>query len=97
MGLSTNFCCSGLDETLLLLGTPPKKKRQSMSVSFLKNTPDRRLTLDKRIGPVRVEPGEVDLILACSPGEVKVITQESRAHIHPPFLKVALQILGQKY
>jgi hypothetical protein len=62
---------SGLDETLLLLGTPPKRRRQSLArntsselksaASFVPQPPV------KKAEPVGTTPGGVDLILAYSP------------------------------
>ncbi|XP_060570300.1 transforming acidic coiled-coil-containing protein 2-like [Ruditapes philippinarum] len=61
----------GLDETLLLLGTPPKRRRQSLArntsselksaASFVPQPPV------KKAEPVGTTPGGVDLILAYSP------------------------------
>ncbi|XP_053407681.1 transforming acidic coiled-coil-containing protein 3-like [Mercenaria mercenaria] len=63
----------GLDETLLLLGTPPKKRRQSLArttPSGLKSAPGAGpQPPSKKTEPVGVTPGAVDLILAYSPKE----------------------------
>ncbi|XP_052773296.1 transforming acidic coiled-coil-containing protein 3-like [Mya arenaria] len=72
----------GLDETLLLLGTPPKKRRQSMAASGPRippgvNKPSSSGTPIQAQGPVKkletvtTEPNSVDLIMQYSPAKRK--------------------------
>ena len=69
---------SGLDETLLLLGTPPKKRRQSMNVSQLRHTPvtsKQTPTGDtQKRKELNMAQGAVDLIMALSPEDLNTVS-----------------------
>ena len=72
-----SYFCSGLEDTLLLLGTPPKKRRQSMNVSQLRHTPvsSRGTPADGVSRKKELNMGAVDLIMALSPEDSSNVSE----------------------